>query len=184
MGRLSTSTKNFPEKKASTGKAYMKILNTAAALKATLGKDLDRKQISILTGINGASTIRNGLADLKKQNLAEVTPESVIVTEKGMEEADLSEVDVATIPTTNKDYQENIKVQLKLTSKELEVFDAMANGRVYTKDQIMIAIDGKKNSTFRNLLAGLKKKNIIEPAAEKDSFQLHKDMFPFEARPE
>lgn len=68
-----------------------------------------------------------------------------------------------------------------MTNKEIELFGAIGNGRVYTKDEIVEKLGMKKNSTFRNLLAGLKKKKVIE---SKDSVQLTKEMFPFEPRPD
>lgn len=45
----------------------MTILNYATALKQKQGKDLEKDQISMLTGIKGASTIRNALSKLKNE---------------------------------------------------------------------------------------------------------------------
>lgn len=72
----------------------MKLLNAAAAIKAKLCKDLDRKQVSVVTGIKASSTIRNAVAKLKKDGLVEVTKEAIIITDKGMEEADASAMDL------------------------------------------------------------------------------------------
>ena len=178
--KKSTSTKH---KIVSLGPTPMKILNVAALQKVQFGKDLDKSQISVLTGIGGGSTIRKGLAALKKQEYIEVDGGNVIITDKGMDNADLSSIDLASLPKTNRDHHETIKTQRKLTAKEIAVFDTLADGRVYTKEKVRIATGSQKNSTWRKLLASLKNKNVLE-YPDANSLQLTKEMFPFEPRPE
>ncbi|KAL3902347.1 MAG: hypothetical protein SGARI_005882 [Bacillariaceae sp.] len=183
------STKGAPPaKKASSVKgkkptgATAKLLNTAAAWKAKYGEDIERKILPTIAGVGGASTIRNGFAALKKADLAIVTATHVVVSDTGMEEADIGSVTLADRPTTNAEAMEQKKVDLKLKQKEIELVDLMADGRNYSKDDIANALfDGKKNSTLRNFLAALKKKNVIEVVGS--SFRLHSDLFPF-GRPE
>lgn len=165
----------------SSGGAKMKILNAAAATKLSLGEDLDRKQIPALTGITGASTIRNALAALKKNGWIEVTAETVVLTSEGMDRANPGDLEV---PSSNAEHHEKIKTQRKLTPKAIAVFDMLVDGRVYSKQDVANAIfDGKMNSTFRNTLADLSKHKIIE-RPDSSSLRLTDKMFPFIPRPE
>jgi len=188
-----SKTKIAPAKKSTTAKhkvadaggsgAHMKILNAAVTMKQTLNKDLTKQLIPAVTGIQGASTIRNALAKLKKLDYIEPeVKEAIVPTDKGMKNADVSHVNIGTMPSSNEDYQEKVKEHFKLKEMARNVFDLIADGRVYTKDQVASALGLKKNSTFRNLMADIKKKGIIE--ARGDSLQLTEAMFPFDPRPE
>ena len=158
----------------------MKVLNAAAKWKVHFKEDIPRDKVSIVTKINGASTIRNAFAALKKDLLVEVTKDNtVVVTEKGMELADLDAVDLSSTPSTNKEYIESQKTAMKLTNRECEVVDIIVDGLVHTKDEIAESLQMEKNSTFRNLMAALKKKGFIIYVGA-DSIQLHEDMKPFE----
>jgi len=181
-----------PAKKSTTTKhkvadggsgAHMKILNAAVTMKQTLNKDLTKQLIPAMTGIQGASTIRNALAKLKKLDYIEPeVKEAIVPTDKGVKNADVSDVNIGTMPSSNEDYHEKVKEHFKLKEMARNVFDLIADGRIYTKDQMASALGLKKNSTFRNLLADLKKKGIVE--ARGDSLQLTEAMFPFDLRPE
>jgi DNA-binding CsgD family transcriptional regulator len=168
-----------PKEKRVIGKggAAMKVLNAAAKWKVERNKDLPRRKVPFLTGINGSSTIRNAFAALKDELLIEVTKESVVVTDRGMELADLDAVDLSSAPSTNTEYLESRKV--KLTARECAVVDTIADGLVHTKNEIAERLNMKRNSTFRNLMAALKKKDIVE-YKDNDSIQLHEDMTPFD----
>lgn len=158
----------------------MKVLNAAAKWKVHFKTDIPRDKVSIITKIYGASTIRNAFAALKKDLLVEVTMDNtVVVTKKGLELADLNAVDLSNTPSTNEEYLESQKKAMKLTDRECEVIDAIADGLIHTKDEIAESLKMKKNSTFRNLMAALKKKGFIVYTGA-DSVQLHEDMTPFE----
>ena len=158
----------------------MKILNAAAANKVKTGDDLDRNQISALSGVLGASTIRNALTALKKSQLVEVTASKVIVTEQGMEEADPGEISV---PTSNTQYHKQTKQHFKLKPKTCAIFDLLADGRKHTRQEIADCLcDGKTNSTFRNAVAPLNKHKLME--RDGNSFWLVDKMFPIVTRSE
>jgi 6-phosphogluconate dehydrogenase (decarboxylating) len=145
---------------ASSGGAQMKILNAAATTKLTTGDDLDRNQLIALTGITGSSTVRNALAALKKKDWVEVTPEKIIVTPEGMDNADPGDV---TVPASNSEYHDKMKAMFKLKAKAIAVFDMLVDSRTYEKQEVANAIfQGKTNSTFRNTLADLNKHKIVE----------------------
>jgi hypothetical protein len=163
--------------------ATAKLLNIAAAWKVKYGEDIERKMLPIIAGISGKSTVRNGYAALKKVNLITTTSTHVIVTEEGMEQSDIGSVTLADRPTTNMEVLEQRKIDLKLTMKGVQVVDFMSDGSIHTKDDIANeCFGGKRNSTFRNLMSDLKKKNVFEFVGS--SVRLHKDWFPFGGRPE
>lgn len=184
---MTKSNDKTPHKKNQTsakhGKptgAKMKILNAAAATKATTGEDLDRDQISALSGVSGASTIRNALAALKKSHWIEVTPTKIIVTPTGWKVADPCQ---ASVPTSNAEYHETTKKHFKLKPKACAVFDFLVDGRKYERQAIADAVfDGKTNSTFRNTLAALNKHKLIE--REGSLIWLADKMFPIVSRSE
>ncbi|KAL3917637.1 MAG: hypothetical protein SGARI_007659 [Bacillariaceae sp.] len=158
--------------------AAAKVLNTAAAWKVKYGEDLERKQVSAIAEIPGASTVRKAFAALKKLGLITVTATHVVVTPRGMDEADASQVELADRPTTNAEVLEQRKKDVKLTQKELDVVNFIADGNVYTMKSIADAcFDGKQNSTLRKLKASLKSKGLVEYVDS--GLQLHKNLFPF-----
>ena len=165
--------------KASTGK----ILNTAAAVKKKTGKDMKKKLIKALTKIGGDSTIRNGLSDLKKLKYITVTADTLVVTDLGMKNADLSDVDLDNSATTNEEYQATALEPLKLTNMAKEIFDAIKDGRVYNKADVISQLNKSNNSTMRNAFAELKNKGVIEDKGGRN-IQVAADYFPFEPRPE
>lgn len=182
---MAKSNDKTPHKKTTSAKcgnkpggggAQMKILNAAAANRATTGEDLDRDQVSALTGISGGSTIRNALAVLKKIGWVEVTLDKIIVTPKGLEHAEPCDVN---IPTSNDEYHEQTKKHFKLKGKAIAVFDLLAadGGGKHEKQEIAEAVfDGKTNSTFRNTLAALARHKLIEREGTK--IWLADKMFP------
>jgi len=181
--KKSTKAKLAPSGGSSNGGAHTKILNTVAALQQNLGREeVERKKLPALTGIQGKSTIANALTKLKNSDWMTVTPTKVSITDKGMANADLSAIDQIDLPTNDADYHESVKNQFGLKPKAIELFDVIADGRPHKKKDVVAALGMKMNSTFANLLTGLKKLNIIEYTASE--VQLHADMFPFGGRPE
>ena len=160
--------------------AATKILNAVASNKAQFDEGTEMEQLPALTGIAGASTIRNGLAALKKQSLVIVVAKVAHATPKGMDCADLSAV--AELPKTNQEHHETIKTVRKLKTKEIELFDKLSDGRVHSKNDIRKAMGIGGDSTWRNLMTALKKRGILEYPG-KGGLQLTKKMFPFEPRP-
>jgi len=85
------------------------------------------------------------------------------------------------LPQTNGEHHQSIKA--KLNPKQVDLFEALADGHFHDKEEIRESLGHKKNSTWRNLCASLVNDKIAEYPT-KDSIQLTKYMFPFEARPE
>lgn len=137
-------------------------------------------QLSVLTGIGGASTIRKGMTDLKRLSLVVVEAKVAHATAKGMDQADLSAV--AERPRTNQEYHEKIKTARKLKPKEVDLFDALSDGQKHFKKDVREALGVTGDSTFRKLTGDLKKHGILEYHGA--SLQLTKTMFPFAPRPE
>jgi Mn-dependent DtxR family transcriptional regulator len=164
--------------------ASNKILNCAVVHKSKTGKNLEVKMITLMTGIQGKSTIRNALAKLKKLNWIDTdVKDGIVVTEVGLENADPNAFDMNNAVTTNKEHLDNIKEHFKLNEKAIAAIDFISSGRVFTKDEVANALGMQKNSTLRNLFADMKNKGIIEYHG-KSSLQLTKEMFPFDPRPE
>jgi hypothetical protein len=169
--------------KAVTG-AAAKILNMAAAIKTKTGKDMKKKLVKALTGIQGDSTIRNALSELKNRDLLEVTKYSYVVTEKGMDHADLTSVDLDNTASTNLEHQQQALEPLKLGAMAKSIFEVIKDGRVYSKVDILAVLNKDANSTARNAFAELEKKDVIEYIDGKKKVQAAKDLFPFDPRPE
>jgi hypothetical protein len=172
----------------SGGNAATKILNIVAARMAKFGRSTAKEHLPVYAAIAGRSTIRNGLARLKKQGLITVTRTGEVVpTDKGMESADWTNVNLDNIPSTNEDYHKIVKTSKKLSDRERKLFDHIADGQPHLKADIREALGYLNNSTWRNLMARLKKKDVMEYPNSK-SVQLVKRMFPFErsepSRPE
>lgn len=157
-----------------------KILNAIAQNKAELDQGTNMDQMSVLTGIAGGSTIRKGMAALKRLNLVIVEAKVAHATAKGMDQADLSAV--AERPKTNEEHHEKIKTSRKLKPKEVDLFDALSDGRVHSKEDIRNALGVKGESTFRKLTGALKKHGILEYHGK--SIQLTTAMFPLAPRSE
>ena len=158
------------------------VLNCLAALKSHQDIDeVDKTTIGTMTKISGASTIRNALAHLKKEGYITVNGKMVSITDKGMDEADPSAFDNFRLPTSNDEKHEQVKKDL--TKSECLVFEELKDGRVRLKEEVRVKLEFSKNSTWRNLLAGLVKKQVAEYPDSK-SIQLTKAMFPIVPRPE
>ena len=155
----------------------MKILNTLAAHKVKFGQDsVSRKKLGGLAKVPGASTVRNALAKLKKELWVEVNGDEVVITDRGMQHANVEAVE---IPTSNAEH--HAKIKQDLTAKQVALFDLISDGHVHSKTEVMEALGMSKNSSWRNLLAALAKEHIIEH--EKDKIQLTERRFPVVPRP-
>lgn len=158
------------------------IRDFLACMKAKFSMDeVEKKKIGGLTKINGASTIRNALAKLKKDGIIKVNDGMLEITAKGMDEADTSAFDHIKIPTTNQEKHDIMRTELK--GKQILVFDAIIDGHTKNKEELRLQLGLEKNSTWRNLLASLVKINVAE-YPDKLSIRLTKDMFPVVPRPE
>jgi hypothetical protein len=158
--------------------ASMKILNTLAAIKSKLGRDVvQRSNLTILTGIKGKSTIANALTTLKTLRWVAITKSTIRITDFGMENADRKAIEATTVPTSNKETQEIIIKLFELKPKAIELVRAIADGQPHLKGNAASAIGYQENSTWFNLLTLLKKHEII--VFNRDFIQLHDSMFPF-----
>lgn len=179
--KASPSAKHKAGSRAGAGGAVMKVLNTVASMKARLGKpSVERKRLSFLTGVPGKSTINNALTKLRNKGWIEFSPTEVTITAKGMEKADPGTFGDVSVPTTNREHHDSVKKQFKLKRNAIALFDAIADGRTYQKTVVAATIGCTMNSTFSNLLTGLKKSSIIE--FDSKTIRLTDDMFPIEPR--
>lgn len=173
-----------PQAKKASGGAVLKILNMAAALKVKQGKAMKHKLICPLTGIQGTSTICNALADLKKKDLMEITSEYLIVTDAGMEDADINAVELDNAPITNEQHQQTFLKPLKLGKLALDIFNIFKDGYNYSKADALKGLNKEPNSTSCNAFADLKKKDVIEYKNGGKPVQAVQDLFPLDPRPE
>lgn len=158
------------------------ILNYLAALKAKFDIGAVKKEeIGPATKTKG-STIRNALAALKKDGLVVVDGKMLVITSKGMGEADTSSFGNIKIATTNEEKHNMIKEELT-SDKQRQLFDALADGHIYNKEELRVSLGYGKNSTWRNLIASLVKVKVAEYPSQK-TIQLTKSMFPIVPRPE
>jgi hypothetical protein len=164
------------------GGAAMKILATLAKLKIQTKKDgVEKKKLGSLTGIDGASTIRNALAKLTREGKVDPTRETVSITDEGLQAVDTTALDQIKLATTNKEHHESVKSGLK--KREVDLFEVISDGRVYEKTHVAKELGMTMNSTFRNLVAAVVRVDIVEHVG-KGSIRLHENMFPHEPRPE
>lgn len=192
VGRVSkkkTTPKNAPKTtpKNTTkggGNATKMILNIVVARKAKFETGTDKKYLAVYTGITGASTIRNSLASLKKEGLVVVNGNDVEPTPKGVASVDVGAVDLNALISTDGEYHDLIKTAKKLSAAEVRLFDHIADGRSYLKEDVRSALKFEKNSTWRNLVAGLKKKEVLEYHPNDKFVRLVNDLFPFGTRAE
>lgn len=180
-------TANAAKRKAAAnnmgGGAAMTLLNTVAGLKHALSQlSVERIKLPSLTGIQGKSTIANALTKLKNQGFMIVERDFVSVTDAGMQAADPEAMAqaAANVPTSNAAQRELVAKQYKLKAKA--VMEYMADGKTYIKTEVAAEVGCKMNSTFANLLTGLKKAGTIE--FDRTTMQLTDAMFPFEPRSE
>lgn len=171
-------------KKAGGGKGLkpteQKVLDLVAGLKANLGKEeASRKQIFSMAAI-GKSTFANALTTLKNEALLVVTPATLTITAKGMDQADPESL-LGEIAMTNEDHHQKVKDHHKLKAKACALIDELADGKAKNSKETATKIGLKMNSTFANLKTDLKKKEIV--VFDRDTIQLHDEMFPF-GRPE
>ncbi|CAB9501086.1 expressed unknown protein [Seminavis robusta] len=173
----------MPSKTAMPPKTAMALLNCCAALKANYDQDeAEKNEVAAMAQVKGDSTKRNGFAALKK--LGWVTYEGktkVIITDKGMLNADRAVMDQFKKPTSNDEHHDKIRSGLKGT--EVKLFNALIDGLTHKKDDVAkeLKIDPKK-STWRNVMASLVKKNIAEYPSRQE-IRLTKKMFPVVKRP-
>ena len=155
--------------------AMKQILDMTATVAMTEGKDeVDKKQVIDMAGKLGKSTILNAFTSLKRMNLLIVTPKTLTITPLGKELADTENVPIM---TTNEEYFAHVKDNYELKPKEIELFDLLADGKVHTKGEVSGALGMKLNSTFANLLTGMKKKKIIKYNSK--TIEMEEAMFKF-----
>lgn len=176
--KLSTVKSKAPSKK-SGGKglkpAEQKVLDIVAGLKVKLGKDeADRKQVAASVQL-GKSTFANALTTLKHELLI-VTPQTLAITEAGLE---LANAESASIASTNEEHIKNTMEHYSksLKKKSFELVEELKDGKVKKKKEVAESLGMTMNSTFANLLTSLKKLNIL--SFDRETIQLHDDMFPF-----
>jgi hypothetical protein len=175
------------------GQAGMKILNKVAALTIsnphkTAGTPvaIERKKLSVLTGIAGKSTIANALTKLKNVGWLDVTPQTVSITTAGEAAADTDAVQQALrdAPCTNEAHRTIVADSFQLKPRVREIIKVLGDGRSYTKEHVATAIACPLNSTFANMITALKKAGMVQVVGTgKDGLlTLTDDMFPFEPR--
>ena len=159
------------------GGANATVLNYLAAMKSKYDiNEVDKTKLGALAKIKGASTLRKALAYHKQNGNIEVVGKMVSITKKGMDEADTTEFDNIKIATTNDEKHEQVKEGLK--KKQIELFDAMKDGRVYAKETLRLKLNMENNSTWRKLLASLVNLKIAEYYPDSKSIRLTDGMFP------
>jgi hypothetical protein len=157
--------------------AVQTILNVAATL-ASLQSDsnsVPRKKVVAFAkfeGVVGTSTFANALTKLKKLNWITMSSGSIDVTDKGMSQANITDMS----SVSNEDYHEKVKDKFKLKTKARELFDELSDGRKRNKKEVAAAIGCKMNSTWANMLTPLKKFDIID--FDRETIWLADDMFP------
>ena len=166
---------------SANGGASAKILNVAAAVAAQTGKfEVPRKQIVVLVGKMGKSTVANALTNLKNEGLIEFTAATITVTLKGMDAADVDSANV-NLPTTNAELHKSTKETYKLNKMQIVLFDHLADGGTYNKVEVKDALDIGANSTWANLMTSLKKLEIVE--FDRTTIRLTDKMFEIDGRP-
>ena len=159
----------------------LKVLNVAAAISVKLGTaDVPRQQVVMLAGIKAKSTFANALTKLKNADFITFTSQSITVTEKGKDAADVDAANVS-IPATNADLHDSIKEQYKLKAKQIALFDHLADGGTYNKKEVQAALEINASSTWANLMTSLKKFGIVE--YDRVTIKFTDDMFKVEGRP-
>lgn len=170
------------KKASSGGSATQTILNVTAMLaRLSQSNEISREKMVAFVkveGVTGGSTLRGALAKLKNAGSIVATPTTITITEKGLSQAD-SSGDLSF--STNQEYQKKIQEQMKVKPKARELTAELADGRVRNKEEVAAALGMKMNSTWRSILAPLKKLDILDYG--KDTIWLADNMFPF-GRPE
>ena len=162
----------------SSGNAVQTILNVTATLatqSSSKPNSVPREKVvafAKLEGVMAKSTFANGLTALKKAGLITMSAGVITVTDKGVDQAEITDMSHA----SNDEYHEKIKVQLKLTARACQLFGELADGQVHNKKQVATAIGCKMNSTWANMLTLLKQREVI--VFDKETINLTDDMFP------
>lgn len=119
-----------------------------------------------------------GLLKNKKGFLVVIDKETICLTDKGLENADMDAPAM-----TNEESWTTSKEKLKMKKGKM-VFDLLTDGKTYTRKEIGEAIGSDHtNRSFNNILGPLKTLGYIE-YLEKDgekACRMLEDMFPFGA---
>ena len=155
--------------------AAKKLLDITAVAAMTHGNDtVEKKDVIAMAGKIGKSTAANAWTLFKRLELCVVAPDTLTITSLGKQVADTEGVKVM---KTNEEYWDSIKENYKFKPKEIELFDLLTDGKVHQKKDVAEELSMKMNSTFANLLTGLKKKKAI--VYDSKTIQMADEMFRF-----
>jgi hypothetical protein len=130
------------------GTAPDMILVVVTARMVQDGTGTDKKQLSALTGIAGASTIRKALADLQRRLLIIVDGSLVRPTSAGIDEVgDNVNLVLHTLPSTDADHHKLVQTSKNLSNKEIQIFQYLSKGCPVVKEDMRQDLDYAKNST-------------------------------------
>lgn len=157
MGKAGKSTKAAPTKGKSTGAKVTnvtKILH-AIATQHALGKDNPEKKIvQGLAGIPDKKIFDTVCGTMKnKKGWIVYDKNTIHLTEEGRKEVG---EDALEMPTNNDALHEKMKEQLK-QKKSKEIFDILADGRAYSREEIAETLGIEINKSFGTYLSGLSK---------------------------
>lgn len=139
----------------------------------------ERSKVAKVTKL-ADKTIANALTKLKRKNYVVIEGKTLRLTQEGKDFlGPLAEK--AGGGATNEEVHDNLKKDMK--KKEVELFDALIDGKVHDKQEIAEALaykDGKKTKTFMNMTAAMKTKGIVHYPEGKNTIQLVLDTcFPW-----
>ncbi|VEU38787.1 unnamed protein product [Pseudo-nitzschia multistriata] len=177
----SAKRKKPSREKTSGGNAAQTVLNVVGTIANQSGSNATPRDKVVayakIEGVIGTSTFANALTKLRKQELIILSPKVITITEKGMDQADTTEISGG----TNEDYQKKRIEQLNLRPKSIQLLQELSDGKVHNKKKVAAAIGCKMNSTWANMLTSVKKLQLVK--FDRETITLSDDMFPF-GRPE
>ena len=128
----------------------------AIAAELALGKDeADKHRVFIITGMSNKHTFDTNCSSMKKKGLIEdgVGSKSLKLTKLGLDEVG---PEASAPPKNNDAAQERLKAQVKV-KKSRPIFDVLADGRAYSRDELALKLGVESNKTFSTYVSYLSK---------------------------
>ena len=172
--KKSGGNKAAPAKGKSTGGKLTnkdKILQAIASQHAMGKEKPDKKMVQGLAGIPDKKIFDTVCGTMKsKDKWISYDKDTIELTEKGRDQVGEEALQV---PTNNDALHDKIKEQLK-SKRSREIFDILADGRAYSKEEIAKRMGVELNKSFGTYLSGLS--NHTE-RVEGGKYRLKDDVF-------
>lgn len=141
------------------------VLNWAAKITIEEGKiNVPREEILLELKCSKGS-FANLLTGLRKEDCIEIFSKHIVVTQKGMAQADTDGV-TSSAPQSHEEQQEKLMTKFKLSKSERELVEHLADGSWQDREAVRIALGGKSKGSFANILIKPRRAKILESSGK------------------